>query len=101
LLESLFAAPDDCLRLAPLVAGTVLEAVRKLRLEGLIGKRIDSTYEPGERSGAWIRRENALGYSEAGLQDRFRRNGLTSGNFVAMIKSLRRSFADSVNSGFF
>ena len=29
--------------------------MHRLRLEGLIGKRIDSTYEPGERSGAWIK----------------------------------------------
>jgi bifunctional non-homologous end joining protein LigD len=29
--------------------------VRKLGLEGVGGKRIDSTYEPGERSGAWIK----------------------------------------------
>ena len=29
--------------------------VRKLGLEGVVGKRIDSTYEPGERSGAWIK----------------------------------------------
>ena len=36
-------------------SGQVLEAVRKLGLEGVVGKRIDSTYEPGERSGAWIK----------------------------------------------
>ena len=29
--------------------------MRKLGLEGVVGKRIDSTYEPGERSGAWIK----------------------------------------------
>jgi ATP-dependent DNA ligase len=29
--------------------------VRKLGLEGVVGKRIDSTYEPGVRSGAWIK----------------------------------------------
>jgi ATP-dependent DNA ligase len=29
--------------------------VRKLGLEGVVGKQIDSTYEPGERSGAWIK----------------------------------------------
>ena len=34
--------------------GQILEAVRKLGLEGVVGKRIDSRYEPGERSGVWI-----------------------------------------------
>ena len=29
--------------------------MRKLGLEGVVGKRIDSIYEPGERSGAWIK----------------------------------------------
>ena len=44
--------------LVPAIAGAigrVLEAVRKLGLEGVVGKRIDSIYEPGERSGAWIK----------------------------------------------
>jgi ATP-dependent DNA ligase len=36
-------------------SGQVVEAVRKLGLEGVVGKRIDSIYEPGERSGAWIK----------------------------------------------
>jgi DNA ligase D-like protein (predicted ligase) len=34
-------------------AAKVVEAVRALGLEGVIAKRRDSTYEPGERSGAW------------------------------------------------
>ena len=58
LLESVLAAPEDPLRLSPLLrapSGQVLEAVRKLGLEGVVGKRIDSIYEPGERSGAWIK----------------------------------------------
>jgi bifunctional non-homologous end joining protein LigD len=57
-LESLLAAPKDPLRLSPLLQASsdeVLEAVRSLRLEGVVGKRIDSTYESGERSGAWIK----------------------------------------------
>jgi ATP-dependent DNA ligase len=29
--------------------------VRQLGLEGVVGKRIDSIYDPGERSGAWIK----------------------------------------------
>ena len=36
-------------------SGDVLDAVRKLDLEGVVSKRIDSTYEPGERSGAWVK----------------------------------------------
>jgi DNA ligase D-like protein (predicted ligase) len=36
-------------------AAQVVEAVRALWLEGVIAKRRDSTYEPGERSGAWVK----------------------------------------------
>jgi ATP-dependent DNA ligase len=36
-------------------SGEVLEAVRKLGLECVVGKRLDSIYEPGERSGTWIK----------------------------------------------
>jgi bifunctional non-homologous end joining protein LigD len=38
----------------------VLEVVRKLGLEGVVGKRIGSVYEPGERSGAWIKQRTNL-----------------------------------------
>ena len=57
-LGKILPDPEDPLRLSPLLrspSGQVLEAVRKLGLEGVVGKRIDSTYEPGERSGAWIK----------------------------------------------
>jgi ATP-dependent DNA ligase len=33
----------------------MLDAVREQGLEGIIGKRKDSAYEPGKRSGAWIK----------------------------------------------
>ena len=33
----------------------MLAAVRSQRLEGVIAKRRDSLYEPGERSGAWVK----------------------------------------------
>jgi ATP-dependent DNA ligase len=58
LLAGLLSDPDDPLRLSPQLhapTGHVLEAVRKLGLEGVAGKRIASTYEPGERSGAWVK----------------------------------------------
>ena len=57
-MKNLLAVPEDPLRLSPLLQaplGQILEAVRKIGLEGVVGKRIDSTYEPGERSGAWIK----------------------------------------------
>src|SRR4029077_354694 len=50
--------PEDPLRVSPLLrapSGEVLEAVGKLGLEGVVGKRIDCIHEPGERSGAWIK----------------------------------------------
>jgi bifunctional non-homologous end joining protein LigD len=62
-LHDLLGAATDPLRLSPLLeapAGQVLDAVRKLGLEGVVGKRAGSIYEPGERSGAWIKqRTNA------------------------------------------
>ena len=57
LLESLITVKDP-VRLSSLLRGTtwqIVEAVRKLGLEGIVGKQIDSVYEPGERSGAWIK----------------------------------------------
>jgi len=35
--------------------------VREQRLEGIVGKRKDSLYEPGKRSGAWIKDRVNLG----------------------------------------
>ena len=58
LLNELLGRPADPLRLSPLLqapAGHVLEAVQKLGLEGVVGKRVGSVYERGERSGAWIK----------------------------------------------
>ena len=58
LLHELLGRPADPLRLSPLLqapAGHVLEAVQKLGLEGVVGKRVGSVYECGERSGAWIK----------------------------------------------
>jgi bifunctional non-homologous end joining protein LigD len=51
------------MRLSPLLqapSDQVLEVVRKLGLEGVVGKRIGSIYEPGERPGAWIKQRTNL-----------------------------------------
>ena len=58
LLRALMTSPEDPLRLSPLLeapAGEVLDAVSKLGLEGVVGKLAGSVYEPGERSGVWIK----------------------------------------------
>ena len=39
----------------------MLSAVREQRLEGIVGKQKDSVYEPGKRSGAWIKHRVNLG----------------------------------------
>ena len=49
---------DDHWRLSPAVTGegaTMLEAARQQRLEGIVAKRSDSTYQPGKRTGAWLK----------------------------------------------
>ena len=33
----------------------ILEGSRRMRLEGIVAKRMDSTYEPGRRTGAWLK----------------------------------------------
>jgi bifunctional non-homologous end joining protein LigD len=42
-------------------AEQMLSAVREQRLEGIVGKQKDSVYEPGKRSGAWIKHRVNLG----------------------------------------
>lgn len=74
-LEKLLKKPPGVIRYSgPLGsnAKTLLEQAAGLGLEGLIGKRSDSNYESGERSGAWIKlkllceQEFVIGgYSEA------------------------------------
>src|SRR5260221_7324458 len=36
----------------------MLEASRKAGLEGVMGKKLDSPYEPGRRSGVWVKVKN-------------------------------------------
>jgi bifunctional non-homologous end joining protein LigD len=38
----------------------LLEATREQGLEGIVAKRLDSRYEPGRRSGAWLKVKNTL-----------------------------------------
>ena len=57
-LQRLLEKPPGVIRYSATLgnnAKDLLKEVRKLGLEGLIGKRAKSVYEPGARSGAWIK----------------------------------------------
>lgn len=57
-LQKLLTNPPDCIRYSDSLEGNVqklLAHARKLGLEGLIGKRKDSLYEAGLRTGSWIK----------------------------------------------
>jgi bifunctional non-homologous end joining protein LigD len=58
LLQQLIAGAGDPIRFSGALghdAGPLLEEVKRRGLEGIIGKRRGSVYEPGRRSGAWIK----------------------------------------------
>jgi DNA ligase D-like protein (predicted ligase) len=58
LLKSLVVIPDERIRVSDYFEAApkdLLSAVREQRLEGIIGKRKDSLYQPGKRGGAWIK----------------------------------------------
>jgi DNA ligase D-like protein (predicted ligase) len=64
LLKSLVVIPDKRIRIADYFEAApkdLLSAVREQGLEGIIGKRKDSLYQPGKRSGAWIKYRVNLG----------------------------------------
>src|SRR4029077_13223462 len=57
-LQRLLEKPPGVIRYSATLgnnAKDLLKEARKLSLEGLIGKRAKSVYEPGARSGAWIK----------------------------------------------
>jgi len=58
LLKSVVVIRDERIRIADYFEAAprdLLSAVREQGLEGIIGKRKDSVYQPGKRSGAWIK----------------------------------------------
>jgi bifunctional non-homologous end joining protein LigD len=86
----------------------MLEAARQQNLEGIVAKRLDSLYEPGRRSPAWLkikiiaRQEFVVGgWVPEGNQDRGRVGALMLGYYEPQARGARRlRYAGSVGSGF-
>jgi bifunctional non-homologous end joining protein LigD len=102
LLKDLFERSTDPLRLSPLLEAPptqILDAVRQLGLEGVVGKRFGSLYEPGERTGAWIKHRTDL-------QQEFVIAGYVPGNhgfdslLVGVYEKKRLIFVAKVRNGF-
>ncbi len=80
-------------------ADQVLDAVRSLGLEGVVGKRDGSTYEAGERSGAWIKQRT-------GAEQEFVIGGYTPGTrgfdalLVGVYEKRKLQFVARVKDGF-
>ncbi len=104
-LAKLLKKPPGVIRFSPALSGGVsalLKQAQRLGLEGLVGKREDSSYEAGRRSGAWIklklRREQEMvigGYSNpSGTRNHF------GALLVGYYERKRLKFAGKVGTGF-
>jgi bifunctional non-homologous end joining protein LigD len=81
----------------------LMRASREYGLEGVIAKRLDSVYEPGRRSGAWLKVKNRLrqefvigGWAEG----EGRRQGLPGALLVGYYEDGRLVYASKVGTGF-
>jgi len=82
---------------------TMLEASAKAGLEGIMAKRLDSKYEPGRRSGAWVkvknrnRQELVIG---GWLDGEGKRQGYPGALLVGYYKEGKLVYAGKVGTGF-
>src|ERR1700688_2330371 len=78
-------------------------ASRKASLEGIMGKKLDSPYEPGKRSGAWVklknhdRQEFVIG---GWLEGEGKRTGQPGALLVGYYDKDRVVYAGKVGTGF-
>ncbi len=104
-LERLLGDASGVIRLSRSLgedAGALLTQARKLDLEGLIGKRPDSPYEPGRRSGAWIKLK--LHHEQEFVIGGYTPPGGTRAHFGALLVGVQDGgelkFAGKVGTGF-
>ena len=105
LLRRLIANQADPIRYSGEIGGdarALLREVKRRGLEGLIGKLADSVYEPGRRSGAWIklkcvRNRNS---SSAVTRRRQERANISAHLLVGYYEKKKLLFAGKVGTGF-
>lgn len=110
-LEEVAEDFSEPLRLSTVLPGSpeeILSAVVAMGLEGVVGKRLASKYEPGGRSGAWVKRrtnqeqEFVIGGFVAGSQGFSRLLlGVYEGRKLAYVGKLPNGFVDQTRSEIF
>jgi bifunctional non-homologous end joining protein LigD len=81
----------------------MLEASRKAGLEGIMGKKLDSPYEPGKRSGAWVKLKNRMGQElviAGWLEGEGKRRGYPGALLVGYYDKGQFVYAGKVGTGF-
>ena len=81
----------------------MLEASRKAGLEGIMGKKLDSPYEPGRRSGLWVKIKNRMGQElviGGWLEGEGKRRGLPGSLLVGYHDDGKFVYAGKVGTGF-
>jgi len=105
LLQAFLRGAEEPIRFSASLKGDpnlLLEQARQQRIEGLIGKKRDSVYQPGRRSGAWVKLKITCeqefvigGYTQPkGARNYF--GALAVGYY----KDRQLYFADKVGTGF-
>jgi bifunctional non-homologous end joining protein LigD len=82
---------------------TTLEASRRLGMEGVMAKRLDSTYQPGRRSDAWLKIKNHLGQElviGGWLPGEGSRSGRIGALLVGYYQDGKLVYAGKVGTGF-
>ncbi len=81
----------------------MLEASRKAGLEGIMGKKLGSPYEPGRRSGLWVKIKNRMGQElviGGWLEGEGKRRGLPGSILVGYYDDGKFVYAGKVGTGF-
>jgi bifunctional non-homologous end joining protein LigD len=81
----------------------LMHASRENGLEGVIAKRLDSVYEPGRRSGAWLKVKNRLRQEfviGGWVEGEGRRSGLPGALLIGYYDDGRLVYASKVGTGF-